>query len=441
VKPSEAPSLEYADKLLFAAILLPVCFDFKPPQNSLITVLIQFGLFTVSTLGILVLLMRYRFDLTIKPSTIVKCVLGLFVIHTFTVGLIKDQTFYRLFANSLPFFLFGYSLLIWSYVESRRIPLEQTAQFLAVLACITLVSKPLITLATIELSWETVRYQILPECMPFFLALSVVVIVFRMPRWTWAVLPWTLALCFLSVTRTNLAVLALCFLLVVLTRPREVFSARVLARGGLALTALTTLVVAAALLLPGNFAERWTDRMFSSNDEVAGDVTGLLRIAEVHYQFSRLVESPENLIAGSGLAAESGISGPAAERAAVTQGSRIYQYEVSQIGHNAYTSLIYFGGAIVGVGIVLMLFWMAMQALLILPRISSPFVFAFCLACLAFVAQGFLGGVLGSRQGAMFFGLCCGATLAARARSLVVKQQVRPVRSHEFSLFNSGKPI
>jgi hypothetical protein len=410
---SIAAPLSVTDKFVFLMVLLPICFDFKPPQNTFTTVTIQLGMFSVSTLGVLILLMRYRFDFVIKLSTFAKLLIATFVLHTFTVGLLKDQSFYRLFANSLPFFLFCYSLFIWSYAQSRRLDLEETARFLVVIGCATLIAKPFLALLAIDLTWETVRYQILPDCMPLFLALTVVAMVYRLPKWTWVVVPWTFALCFVSVTRTNLFVLALCFLLVGLTRFRDVFTTRVFMRGAVVTTGVTVMVVAGAVFLPGSFTERWSDRLFSANNEVAGDVTGLLRIAEIHYQLTNLIETPQNFIAGSGLAAESGISGPAAERAAITQGPRIYQYEVSQIGHNAYTSLIYFGGAIVGVSVVLLLFFLAFMALRIAPRITSPFLLALCIGYVAFIAQGFLGGVLGSRQGAMFCGVCCGAVLVA----------------------------
>jgi hypothetical protein len=397
--------------------------DYRADSGDSIALVLQLLALAVSlvTFG----LRLGRRDLRIVGA--LKPIVGVFVLFNLWAsvsGLALGQQVYAVASLSLPLAMFVMYAIYCHHLFLTLQDPGKTIRTLTKLLTVSVVAKFFITVFILRIDLSEVRYQILSAGNTAAGAAMVASFYSRFFTEGIVLAIANLAAMFMSVTRTNIGIVAILMGLFLTFSPKMALRYFVLRRFGAAL--LLAVPLGAYALTSGNdVVSRWSSRL-SHAEEMGFDVTAATRRAEVEAQFEALSDSFRGAAFGFGLAAENKLSGFYAALIRDTSGLE-KEADLVDIGygHNVYTGLLFTGGFVFGGmmnATLLYLVYIAARTIykLAAEMRSSEFAYAACwgaLTVLGVSIMGALGGTLGDRGTALWFGTAVGMMLAARTRA------------------------
>ena len=227
----------------------------------------------------------------------------------------------------------------------------------------------------------------------------------------------------ISVTRTYILVFCFSALVAIFCYTR---TASRLWGAVVIVTVLAVLAVAVTELFPAIMG-RWSDRITSS--EYGDDLTAAYRIAEAEFQLRRLWSDTEGLLFGYGHAAHTGLAGDGVRLISSQLGRDATDFSSFGYGHNFYVGVLYVGGLLAGVPVIVALFYLLSKGLGHARRTSASPLDQFLLiwgvsAFAGYLANGMLAGSFGDADKLFlrYFGR------AGVARHRTARQFVKQVR-------------
>lgn len=276
-------------------------------------------------------------------------------------GLIRGQEFYALFRNAFSVLCY----VVATYATAKIVVLCPLAVLRRVLGWLCLAFSAsaflIVTFFQGGVDLEKSRYEILGASTIAGLALVLLAPIYPLRRVEIASALITIAMTFLSVTRTYLVGMA-AQILVLAPAFRRIFRPRtilVLAAAG---------IIAAAILMSGaDVAQRWHDRLFVRDRFAGADPTLISRQSEWDYMWKVTISSPDKLMIGSGYAAETKYYLDNELGGNGESGS-------TGFGHGQYLSIFFIGGLIGGLPLLLVQTlqgWRSIQVVRRLRRIGK----------------------------------------------------------------------
>lgn len=396
--------------------------DYRAGADDRIAIVVQVLVLVVSGTAF-GLRISYR---NLRIPNVLRIVCGVFIafaVESSLSGLWAGQTFYAVSALALPLFLFVmYALYAYDLFSKVRDPTVVINTLITVLV-VGVVARFFIVVAILKIDLVDVRYEILSSGA-IAAAAAMVASLFSSFSFYAAILSMANTVSIiLSVTRTYVALIAGMIVSMIVLCPKFLLRFAILRRIGAAIC-LVIPVALYSLASDDGAGSRWMMRL--SNVEYIGfDVTAAARKAEVASQFDALSTSVRGEFFGFGLAAPNTLSGFYAALIRETPG---VQGEADLVdigyGHNIYMGLLYTGGLLFGGSMVATLLFLVFHAsrtiyLLALRMKFVPFAFVAvwgALTILGFSIAGMLGGILGDRGYAIWFGTSVGMMVAARKR-------------------------
>jgi hypothetical protein len=262
------------------------------------------------------------------------------------------------------------------------------------------------------IDFTRIRYQVIGTSSIAALGLLVIYPMFRLSAVQIVTMIANLAILLVSVTRTFLVVL-LAEGLVVLTGLRHIVSRRLLFTG----TALMALV-GAGLYFAGEQITRWQARLGGpGGSEVVRDQTFFTRLSEWQFMFRSWTASLSHLLFGSGFAART-------QYFETVELGGSEQYMIG-FGHNQHLSMLFNGGLIGGLPLLLVMWWFGFLAIRFLrgaARARRPYSDALFLGAwgativLGSLVSDFLAASFILRGQALWYGIGTGLLLGTQAR-------------------------
>jgi hypothetical protein len=344
----------------------------------------------------------------------------------FIVGFIRGQPFYTIFTNSIPVLLFAFSSYFTYRAVNEAHNIGLLLKLLKWLCGFFLIARVLTVAVTSGIDLSTIRYEILGASINAGLGLVALRMLFPATAIDLTVILLSLGLVLLSVTRTQLVVTAAQFL-VYLRMLSIVLTRKTIIRVAL-ISCLLVMTVAADQLLETGLTDRWVGRLFVSSEQGV-DPTLLTREAEVEFMQDAFLQGPTEFLFGNGIAAETSLIGAAADAAAQIVGEGSVDIHMSGFGHQFYWSILFVGGLLGGLPMLILLFWQAIDAISFLPlcrRAKNAQKDVVQLGTwgativLGMVAYGFLASPMTDRPTSLWYGI--GVGLLAGAKRLVIGQ-------------------
>ncbi len=351
---------------------------------------------------------------------------ALFAIDSATVGLINGQLPFRVTANLIPFSLYiGASVLtyvtLW-IVKDLRPAFLNGMRFACLASAIFHVVVLVITRGAINL--QTSRYEVLSGAVVPSLGILPVGLAQPLTLFDIVVVLLNLVFAVISVTRTLVVSLAVQVAAVFVARPGIIGRASVLK--GIGVTALVIIAIVAVDVTAGTgLTTRWTERLFLGQ-KLGSDPSELSRISETHYMWEHFGESPQTLVFGNGIAADTYLTGREAARIELLIGREKRRASVhgTGIGHENYVSILFVAGLLGGGGLLIIQFLNALQSLLVireLQRRPSPYRDADAhigiwgaVIVMGMLVLCFLGPVFADRDECLWLGIGTGMLYWAR---------------------------
>lgn len=265
-------------------------------------------------------------------------------------GLARGDSIYLLLRNGLGVFV--YLTAAWATAkvmfEAHPARLRQSLAWL----CLpyTLAAFIIYNATSGGIDFARIRYQIIGTSSLAALGLLVTFAMFRLSPVQTITMVTNLAILLVSVTRTFLVVL-MAQGLVVLAGLRHVVGKRLLA-GGLVVIAL----VGAALYFAGDQVARWQARLGGAGgSEMVRDQTFFTRLSEWEFMLRSWTGSFSNFLFGSGFAA----------RTQYFETRELGGQEQFMIGfgHNQHLSMLFNGGLLGGLPLLLLMIWFGWLAI------------------------------------------------------------------------------
>jgi len=230
------------------------------------------------------------------------------------------------------------------------------------------------------------------------------------------------AIILISVTRTQLAVIVVQLASVFLAAPALAFRLTVLKKiSAVALLALS--IIAINIAAETGLTHRWLGRL-TAGHTMKADPTVLTRYAEIHYMFGQLTASATQCLLGNGIAARTKLTGPSAKLVAKLVGKdSVTSVRSTGFGHNNHLSVLFVGGLLFGMPLLLLNFANGFQALFLIGRVFKPNAFQHelvhigtwgALIVLGMLAVGFLSGTFADRPACLWYGIGTGMLYWAR---------------------------
>lgn len=214
-----------------------------------------------------------------------------------------------------------------------------------------------IGLATSARSLDTVRYQIIGGSITAGLAFLAVSLLFRVKLIEWASFLFSFFVTFASITRTYVLVM-LVPLIPLLRYPRVIFTGRFVVVG------IAALVVAIGVIGFGDIGiERWIGRLATRSVDRGIDPTTYARLSEWSFMYDAWTASISQFLFGNGIAAITEYYVP----------SGYSEWLESSIGfgHNQYLSLLFTGGLIGGLPLILVQLHHCWRSAVLLARVAG----------------------------------------------------------------------
>lgn len=409
--------------VLYFAAILPFAFDYKSERAG------AGSLFQGSLLLLHMVLSIAFYSSSSKRRTSAQSPLLAVAVIWFCfigtcAGYLNGQQIYPMLVNIIPLGLFCGS----AYLTVRAIgsvgDISALDRALKLLCLIYLVARFAIVTSSSGLEISTVRYQILSGSANAALGLVSTSLLFGTTLLDAVLLVITFALVILSVTRTQLLIVAADFS-VFLRTPYLLFGrSRIFFRSVLVLFPMFAMLLLDQYMSTG-IAERWIGRLFVSS-EYGVDPTLLTRRAEVEFMINAFGDSGESILFGNGMAAETSRVGQSAAIAAQIVGrASIDEIHGIGFGHHNYWSLLFIGGILGGGPLLAIVFGHCAFAINFLkacsksPSVDRPTIKLGSWGAtivVGMVTYGFLAGTFGDRTTSIWYGIGSGLLLGAYSR-------------------------
>lgn len=402
-------------KALLWLVMVPVLIDYKPKGAQTWSAILYSVFLLISISGCIVLLCKFpiRRHLSILLAGLSALA---FTLVTFTSGMLWGQDAIALARQMPPIVLLCVGVFSAGAFSNSGVSPQVLLDESLKIAGVGLVLNLLLVAGINGIDFDTVRYQVLSGGTPLIGAQLVALLLFG--GWK----PWTIftsglyvMLVLISVTRTQIAVVASMLLFAVVFAWPLILKGRALSLQVLALIGIVAAVLVVDAFLPSSPLDRWTQRFTSAQLHSGFDITAVTRAGETGYQIARLGESVQGLFFGFGAAAPNFYDGPSARIISLLLGQKAAYWTEIGVGHNNYVGTIYIGGLLAG-GMLLITQFIALmksaKVVSILPingagrSYLAPIIFS--LTVVGYMAYGILGGTLGGRSACLLFGFSIG---------------------------------
>ena len=342
-------------------------------------------------------------------------------------GILYGRELYLVFAHAIPLLSF---LLAAIAVHSLGGEAEKKAAIGIILAVGFLA-------AAVKFAWgfyyydldlENVRYQIISGSVPLVCAYGFACIFSRDRKFTLLAILLAVLIVVVSVTRTYIIVFSISALVCLYAYSKT--AARL--SGAVIIIVLGAILAVALTELFPEILGRWSDRL--THREFGVDLSAAYRVAEAEFQLRRLWSEGEGLLFGFGHAAKTGLAGDNVRLIASELGRRATVFSSFGYGHNLYVGLLYVGGLVAGLPVVLALFGLLGRGLRQLRRTAESRVDQFLLiwgvsAFAGYLAYGMLAGSFDDRSISFFFGVSAGLVLLGTEPVRHAANQASPRRA------------
>lgn len=347
---------------------------------------------------------------------------AVFLVVSVASGLTEDQEAYAVFRHVATVLIY----LLTAYATARMV-LDGSLKILRRMLGILCFGFAISTLVIVSyfgdgFDIETVRYEI--QGTSSVAALSILILMAVLNVTVVEILAGfsSAVVTYLTVTRT--------FLVEVIAQ--SLILLPMLSRHNLSSAIFRIFLIAGASMVLFSFVGeqglvRWLERLFVSNKFSGEDPTFYTRIDEWEYMWGEILYSGKNFLFGSGLAAETQWSLPTYLGGDGTVWSSI------GFGHNQHLSLLFTGGIIGGIPLLLVQFFQAIHGMRFLlsnnQRIALQdkelyFLYAWGLTIIiGYIAINFLSASFGNRGFSLWYGVGTGLYLGAYSKFVVLEAE------------------
>lgn len=393
----------------YVALLSSWMFDFQSEGagQGLAIQGVYLAIFMLATAWFFILDGGFRINKNSRESSFFFAT-AIYLFFSITSALLSKQDIYQIFRIS--FNIFEYVLV--SYCTLRVASTNNLNAFRSIVGWLCLgyaMSSVVIAIAFRGgIDFSTVRYEIQGTSSIAALALANLLPFVKLRRVEVVAALVALLVIFLTVTRTYILVACIqLIVLVVLLRARP--KSRSLLLATLAFSILLMLLFA----FGNEITERWIDRLFVSKNFDGFDPTLATRASENEFMMNSIIASYWKFFFGSGIAAETSWWIPL-EVGGGSNGSIGF-------GHNQHLSLLFTGGIIGGVPLLIIHFaqWIGAIKCVKLVKQNQPkdpdlifFAYFSAITITGFLTVNFFSSTFGSRGFTLWYALATGIFLA-----------------------------
>lgn len=280
----------------------------------------------------------------------------LYLVIGFISGLFNNQTYYAVMRNGLSVFIYAMVSL-----ATARLVLRTNAATLRNMLGVFCFGYAVMfyiyeTISPSGVDVSNVRFQIIGTSSIAALGYVILAAIFRLKRLEMATAAVNAVLLLISVTRSFLLA-GLLQLLPVLIEFRRALSPRMLLTGGLLAGA-----GAVTLAFATDQVTRWQDRLFGRGVSGTEYVTAYTRISEIEFMTNHWLATPTTIMFGNGFAARTLYYYPP-ETGAPPE-------SMIGFGHNQYVSILFTGGVLGGLPLILLQLYHGFLAFRFLGRVA-----------------------------------------------------------------------
>ena len=353
-------------------------------------------------------------DKAVKPRIggmvpLIACTVLFIMVATFS-GLANNQPYYSVFRHDLTVLVY----LTSAYATARILNPENAGVLRKTLALIALCyvfsNFIMVYFFGQGVDIHTIRYQILGASTIAATGYLACVLVFQMTQVEMANIIAALGLVALSVTRTNILVLAAQVL------PLSVRARQFLGPKSMAMMMLALVGAFAFYAFEPELVGRWIDRIFNQTTNSGEDVTYYTRASETQFMWASFSGSISHFMTGAGMAARTVYYLPKE-----VGGGKSYSLG---FGHNQHLSMLFVAGIVGGLPLLVLQLSQALRAfgyvakIAKLGRSASDVLFLGtwgAATILGYIVFDTVAATFGSRSFSMWYGIGTGLFLGALA--------------------------
>lgn len=336
---------------------------------------------------------------------------GLYLLVGIASGLVDGQELYPILRNSACVAIY----LSAAYVTARMVLSSDPAQLRLVLAffCLfySIAAYFMFNLKTGGVDLEKVRFQIVGASAIAALGYVVLAALFKLSKVEIAAMAVNGVIVLLSVTRSFLMVIG-AQAMIYIGQVRRVFSPRLIAFGLLGIA-----VLLGVLTFGQSQLTRWSDRIMGGGGSSFSEYeTVYARLSEWEFMLRSWTESIDQFLFGSGIAAKTTYFLPRSLGGGT-------EYMVG-FGHNQHLSMLFTGGVIGGLPLLLLQWfqtyqgWRFLRSAIKFPHLRSDVVFLGAWGAtmiLGHNAINIVSATFSTRSSSLWFGIGTGLLLGAQA--------------------------
>ena len=395
---------------LFLIMIYALAFDFRSELEVGKVFVVLIGVISLLSGLVLVVVLN---SLDKRSLTLVVPALFLLVGSSLS-GIAREQLIYDVVSLSMPLLFFIIALISVTSIRVEPDRLKMFIHIIIAFALLSVVFKCVFGFLYYGLTLDNVRYQIISPAVIIVFSYGVASLLYKKQRFGIIALILSIIVIIISVTRSYIVVFLAVVLFWVLCMPLSFWRKHIYI--GLKLFLFILLLVVFTYSFFPDVFERWSVRLFSGVEAHGVAVTAITRIAEIDYQIDRLLESPVNLMAGMGVAAETRFSPEYRQILSIVY-SDDFEYVGKGFGHNTYVGIIFTGGLIIGSVFICSILFNIKSTIMLFrtevlkkQRVTD---YQFCLAwgggaAFGYSVYGLLGGTFGDRLFALSYGLSFG---------------------------------
>jgi hypothetical protein len=356
----------------------------------------------------------------------------LFCIPAAIIGLLHGQEFRPIMANVIAFSVY-ISTTISCFLVLETVSDKETLFNKLKTVCFGFIVLHFITvyIARGGIDLSSSRYEYLSGATIPGSALLAIAVFSGFTIRDMAVALANVAVILISVTRTQLVVLAGQIASIGLASPILLFQKKFL-KSAMAFSLITFSVITADVVMETGLTARWLLRL-NVTKEKGADPTALSRIAENNYMVERFTDSIQTIMLGNGLSAKTTLIGREAMLSASLVGSATVHS--NGFGHNNHLSLLYIGGLLFGMPLLVLTFINGARSFSLLRLLSKGANKAAqigvwgALINIGTLASGFLSGTFSDRATCLWYGLGTGMLYWAKIEFAEQKKKREPLIS------------
>jgi hypothetical protein len=394
------------DQIVWLLYLTVLVFDYRRDTDGSSSLVVLVGLSNIA-LGIFLIFRAHRIRSNVLLAVLP---IAIFIAGAIFTGFLYGQPVRDTIARAVPV-----SIFVLAAINAAAWPMrgnaERLIKMIIVASILAAIWKIIFGFLYTGKDIETIRYQIISGSLPLAFSFAIAALLVKRRRFMFLALIVSVAAVALSVTRSFLVIYVASVIAATLSMPRVRLS-RTIVRATAAIMLIALGIAVGAVAYP-EVAARWVTR-FGMSSQIGFDLTAQTRIAEASYQIQRLADEPIGLLFGFGHAAETGYAGRAAELVySVLRQSK--DHTGVGYGHIFYIGIVFVGGLVFGLPVLLVLFSTPFKASQTVRRKwdslndTERFVLIWSIGALAgYLSAGLLSSPWGDRSMSFFFGLSFG---------------------------------